>query len=154
MWGQIASAGIGALGGALGGGGGDKVRPMDAIPDFLKDDYKGLAGQVAGLDTPMYYQGQQIADMNPWMSGALSGMGGWGSGMGGDMMSPLYGGGLMGLGAMQSGLDLMGQNQGFQYDQGTYDQAFSNLTGGMQNAFDLGAQQMQQNFDWNMHCLF
>lgn len=155
-WGAVGSAAVGVVGGALSSGGGQSsIHAMDAIPRFLRDDYERLAGSVEGLATPEYYQGQQIAGMNPWLAGSLGNMAGWGSGMGGDMMSAMYGGGMRGLNGIGMGMNYLSQlqQQGpnqFQYDQGTYDQVFGNLSGGLQNAFDLGAQQMQQNFDWNM----
>lgn len=154
-WAATASAAGGAIAGALGSGGGqEKIQPMEHIPEFLRDDYRNLAGQVQGLATPEYYQGQLVASQNPWMQNALQGMGDWGGNMGGNMLQSMYGAGQQGLGAIGQGMNFMQQlqQQGnpFQYDQGTYNQAFQNLTGGMQNAFDLGARQMQQNFDWNM----
>ena len=153
-WGAIGAAGIGAVGGALGGGGGSgSVHSMDSIPRFLRDDYERLAGGIEGLQTPEYYQGQLVAGQNPWMQNSLAGMGGWGAGMGGDMMNQMYGAGQAGLGGIGKGMNYLdkmrqgGPNQ-FKYDQGTYNKAFNNLSGGMQNAFDQGATQMQQGFDW------
>lgn len=152
-WGAVGSAAIGTVGGALLGGGGEEINPMDAIPDFLKGDYKRLAGQVGDIAAPEYYQGQLIADQNPWLQQALGGMGDWGGSMGGDIMNSMYGAGQAGLGGIGRGMDYLthmqraGPNQ-FQYDQDTYDQSFGNLTGGLQNAFDVGARNMQQQFDW------
>jgi hypothetical protein len=154
-WGAVASAGIGAASSLLGGGGGEKVHPMDAIPKHLRDDYMQLSGQIAGMPMPEYYQGQLIADQNPWMQGTLAGMYGYGQegGMGYNTAQGLYGAGQQALGGYGQAIDYMqgmqerGPNQ-FQYDQQTYDQSFNNLTGGMQNAFDQGAKQLQQNFEW------
>lgn len=149
------SSGVGALGGALGGNE-EHIGPGDYVPDWLKQDWKNIGGGIADLQTPEYYQGQLVAGQNPWMQQALGGMAGYGQegGMGYDAANAMMQGGQMGLGAMGQGMDYLGQMQNrgpnqFQYDQGTYDQSFNNLTGGLQNQFDLGALQMQQNFDWN-----
>ena len=73
------SAGLGAIGGALGGGGGQKrITPMDQVPAFAHDLYRQLIMGVGDLNTPEAYGGQWIADQNPWMTQALNGMGGWG----------------------------------------------------------------------------
>lgn len=154
MWGEIASAGIGALGGMLGGNE-EHIGPGDYVPDWLKSDWQNLGGQIGDLQTPQYYQDQMIASQNPWMQDALGGMAGYGApgGMGGMAANQMFGAGSQALAGIGQGMDYMsglqdrGPNQ-FQYDQGTYDQMFGNLTGGMQNAFDVGAQQMQQGFDW------
>jgi hypothetical protein len=127
---------------------------MEMVPEFLRDDYRQAAGNIMDLQTPEYFAGNTVADMNPYLSGAIQGAGDWGNGLGGDMLNQTWGAAQQGLGAIGQGLDYMqgmqerGPNQ-FQYDQGTYDQSFTNLTGGLQNQFDLGALQMQQNFDWN-----
>lgn len=147
------SAGGSILGGLGAGGGREKIQAMEAIPRALRGDYLGLAGQVNDLQTPEYYQGQLVADQNPWLSGALGGMGGWGSGMGGDMMNAMYGGGMAGLGAMGSGMDYLNSlagGGGFQFDQGLYDDVMSKLAPGMQGAFDSGALNMQRGFDWDV----
>ena len=147
----------GALSGALAGGGDTpSVHPMDNIPDFLQQDYMNIAGGVADLQTPEYYQDQLVASQNPWMQNSLQAMGGFGQegGQGYDMANAMYGAGQQGLGAIGQGMDYMqgmqdrGANQ-FQYDQGMYDQTMGNMMPGVQNQFDMGSLQMQQNFDWN-----
>ena len=127
----------------------------ELYPDWMQGDVKGLASNIPNLQTPEYYQGQLIADMSPATQQALAQMNAYGTtGGGGDLMNMNMQAGQMGLGAMGSGLDYMQQlqNQGpnqFQYDQGLYDQTMANQMGGYQGMFDHGAQQMQQNFDWN-----
>lgn len=155
-WGAAISAGAGLVGGAMGGGGGDgKIRPMDNIPEFLRDDYRAMAGQVSGLQAPEYYQGNTVAGMNPMMQQSLQDMGSWGQqgGVGYGAMNTMMGAGNEMMGAYGKGMDLLDQQQArgpnqFQYDQGTYDQSFGNLSGGMQNSFDLASGQMQQGFEW------
>jgi hypothetical protein len=122
--------------------------------DWMQGDVKNLAQNIPNLQTPQYYQGQLIADMSPATQQALAQMTGFGAGAGGDLMNMQMQGGQMGLDAMGSGLGYMDQlmNQGpntYQYDQGLYDQTMANQMGGYQGMFDHGAQQAQQNFDWN-----
>ena len=127
----------------------------ELFPDWMQGDVKNLAQNIPNLQTPQYYQGQLIADMSPATQQALAQMNAYGTtGGGGDLMNMQMQAGEMGLGAMGSGLDLMQQlqNQGpnkFEYDQGLYEQTMGNQMGGYQGMFDHGAQQMQQNFDWN-----
>ncbi len=151
------SAGGAIIGGMSSGGGTPAIHPMDNIPDFLQDDYMGIAGGVADLQTPDYYQGQLVADQNPWTQNALQGMGGFGQegGMGYNAANSIMGAGQQGLQGIGLGMDFMQGMQGrgpnqFQYDQGLYDQTMGNMMPGVQNQFDMGALSMQQNFDWNM----
>lgn len=155
-WAAAIGAGGAVVGGLLGGGGADPLRPMEHIPKALRDDYLRISGGVEDLVTPEYYGGQLIAGQNPAMQNALQGMAGFGQegGFGNNTMNSMYNAGQVGLGGVQGGMDYLqgmqerGPNQ-FQYDQGTYDQSFGNLSGGLQNAFDAGARGIQQNFDWN-----
>jgi hypothetical protein len=157
-WQSLVGPAIGAVGGYLNSGNNNEhIGSGELYGDDMQGTFNNLWTNIDNLQTPEYYQGQQIADINPMLQNSLQGMGDYGQpgGMGYDAQQAMYGGGNAGLGAMNSGIDYLGQMQDrgpnqFGYDQGTYDQSFGNLTGGMQNQFDLGAQQMQQNFDWNM----
>jgi hypothetical protein len=129
---------------------------MDNIPEFLRGDYRDFAGQVAGLQAPEYYGGNQIAGQNQWQTGALQGMNDWGQagGQGYQTAEQMYGAGgnmlaqgSQGMSDFLANQQINGANQ-FQYDQGTFDQSFANQMGGMQNMFDTGANQIQQSFDW------
>jgi hypothetical protein len=158
VWGAVASAGIGAAAGILGKSDGPgSVHPMDNIPDHLQGAYKNMSGQVEGLQAPEYYQGQQIAGQNQNSLNALGDMGAWGQqggagydaqqqmmGQGGQMM----GAGFQGQQDQMAAMQAKGPNQ-FQFDEGLYDDSMNRSMGGVQNTFDNGALQMQQNFDWN-----
>ena len=148
----LGSAGVGALSGFLGGNE-EHVGPGDYVPDWLKDDWKMLGGQIADLQTPEYYQGQLVAEQNPWLQNALGGMAGYGQGMGGDIASLMQGAGTAGLGAFNQGLDYMSGLQGspnqFQYDQGTFDTTMQNLMPGLQGSFDEATRDINRNLNWN-----
>jgi hypothetical protein len=168
---SVWAAGATALGGALGGLGSSKpkkVRPMDSIPEFLRGQYESEMNGISDLRTPEYFQGQQIADQNPWLQNSLQGMAGFGQegGMGFDAANSMMGQGnqMMGAGNQMMGQanDLMGNygnvmdglNKGeaylqgqaekgpnqFQYDQGLYDQTYNNTMGGMMGG-------LQDSFD-------
>lgn len=153
-WAATATA-AGGVAGALLNDGGEKMHPMEYIPEHLRQSYKNLSSKIEGMPVPEYYQGQLIADQSQWTQDALNQMGSWGAGQGGDIMNQVLNTGQGFLDAGQQGVNYLnmmqerGPNQ-FQYDQGTYDQSMNNLTAGLQNVFDFGAGQIQQNFDWNV----
>ena len=132
----------------------EHIGTNELFPDFMNQDVQNLMNNIPNLQTPQYYQGQLISDMSPATQQALAQMTGFGAGAGGDLMDMQLQGGQMGLDAMGSGLGYMDQltNQGpntFQYDQNLDDHTIANQMGGYQGMFDHGAQQIQQNFDWN-----
>lgn len=150
MWGQIGAAAGGALAGALGGGGGSEtIHAMDSIPRALREPWLDLAGGVFDLQTPEYFQGQLIADQNPWLQAALQGMGNYDP----SSAAALTEAGMGLLPQLQQGAQMMNQfamdPSAFRFDQGTYDQVYGNLMGGTQGVFDAGAGQINQNFNWN-----
>ena len=157
-WGTAIGAGLGGIGGLMNSGSNNEHIGSDELyPDWYKGNIQGLMNNIPQLQTPEYYQGQLVADQSQNTQNSLAGMGNFGQpgGAGYDAMNNVMGAGNQALGAIGQGMDFQqnlanrGPNQ-FQYDQGTYDQSFNNLSGGLQNAFDLNSQQIQQNFDWNM----
>lgn len=158
VWETVIPAAASVIGGALAGGGGsEKIHPMEYVPEFLRQDYMDVAGGINNLVNPEYYGGDLVADQNQWLMDALSGAGGYGmpGGAGYDASNALYSAGYGALPAVQGGMDYLSSMAGrgpntFEYDQGTYDQVMSNLTGGMQTAFDLGARDIQRGFDWDV----
>lgn len=128
----------------------------ELYPDWMQGDVRNLAQNIPNLQTPQYYQGNQVAGLNPITQGSQWRMVGYGApgGRGYEASEGLFDSGAAGLTAMQGGLNYLDQmNQRgpntYQYDQGLYDQTMGNMMGGYQNMFDQGAQQIQQNFDWN-----
>ena len=133
------------------------VGTNELFPDSMQPAVKELMNNIPNLQTPQYYQGQQVANQNPWQRNSLENMYNYGApgGQGSQIANAQAFGGGVGMDAMGQGYDYLGGMNArgpneFQYDQGTYDQAFGNLSGGMQNQFDLGARNIQQGFDWNM----
>lgn len=148
------SAAVGTAAGVLSNSGQEHIGPGDLYPDWMRDPRENLGANIENLPDRQAYQGDWTAGMNPMMMQSLSDQFGWGQegGMGNTMMNDMYGAGqdVMGIGVNQANrMAAQGPNQ-FQYDQGTYDQAFGNLSGGMQNQFDLGARNISRGFDWDM----
>ena len=129
----------------------------ELFPDFMQGDVQNLMTGIADLQTPQYYQGQLVADQNPWLRNSLQNMYQFGApgGAGGQMAGTMQGYGDKALQqGMWGGIDYLGdmRERGpneFQYDQNLYDQTMANSMGGYQGMFDHGAQQIQQGFDWN-----
>jgi len=156
-WSAGAAAGGAVLGAFNSGSNAEHIGSDELYADWMKDDIKNLQGNISNLQTPQYYQGQLIAGQNPMLQGSLQHMYNFGTpgGAGGQMSNNLWNRGAESLQyGQQGGIDYMnmmnasGPNT-FQYDQGTYDQSFGNLSGGMQNAFDVNSQNIQQGFDYN-----
>jgi hypothetical protein len=74
--------------------------------------------------------------------------------MGHDIMANMYGLGMGGMNAFRDGmgvLNRMAQNpNAMRYGQYIYDQTMSNLMPAAQNAFDVGARDIQQGYDYNV----
>lgn len=128
----------------------------ELYPDWMQGDVRNLGENIANLQTPEYFPGAQVANLNPAMIHNLNRMYDFGQqgGVGHGMVNTLMGGGTLGAQAMGKGINYLDQmNQRgpneFQYDQGLYDQTMANQMGGYQGMFDHGAQQLQQGFDWN-----
>lgn len=125
-------------------------------PEWLEDQTEQTRDAYFNMADPTAFGQDWGVGMNDMLSGAygnlfnstnqqgladsMANMSQWGFGAGQDAFGN--------YGRQLDLLNRRGPNQ-FQYDQGTFDQAFGNLTGGLQNQFDLGANQIQQNFDWN-----
>ena len=141
--GPAGAAAGGALGSALGGDGQENIGPGDYYPDWLKQDWQNLGGQIAGMPVPQYYPGQTVANQNPMQLAGQQGMYDYGNtgGLGDQMRNTMQKYGKQGVQAMDKGLNyanrmqLFGPNQ-FNYDQGTYDQVMGNLTPGMGGQYD------------------
>lgn len=141
--GPAISAGIGAIGGALGGGGQEHIGPGDAVPKWMREQLKGLYNQVFDLQTPEYYGGELIAGRTPGYEQALEQAYGFGTpgGAGYDASQALLGAGYAGLPGIGQGMDYLSQMQSagpreFQFDQGTFDTTMANLMPGVQGSFD------------------
>lgn len=148
---------LGGIGGAaIGGEDKDPWDPHDFVPNHLRDEWEDYGNAIGALQDPQYYQGQLIADQNPWLANSLSGMGEFGStGVGAGAMGNSV---LGGIGALQTGLgdglDYMNdlsQRQGglFQYDQGVFDQTMGNLMPAMQGSFDAATRDINRDLNWN-----
>ena len=127
----LTSLGSSALGALGSGGGTEKIQAMESIPRFLRDDYKALAGQVQGLATPEYFQGNQVAGLNPLIGLGLTNLAGYGDGMGGQIAGAQFGAGMTGAGAMGGGMDFLSQYASagpnlFEFDQGTFNSIYNN----------------------------
>ena len=155
MWGQIAAAGIGALGGALSGnqeniGWGD-TRPQWAVP-WMRD----RMADINNLPAPLYYEGQTVADLNPSIMEGLRGLNLYGKpGYGGERarQQSLTAAG-RGLGGLGQGMEFLkgyaaqGPNQ-FGYGQDVFNQTMGNLMPGLQGAYEAGTRDLFRNTGWN-----
>jgi hypothetical protein len=137
------SAVVGAAGSYFGNKGNTPkpVSAIDSMPGFLQDDWQNIAGGIQHLQTPEYYGGQQIADVNPYLGGAWD-----------NMYSNPAQNAMMGQAQMAGGIgmDAMSNlNDGFQYDQGVYDQTMANLMPAMQGSYDAATRDNNRNLNWN-----
>jgi hypothetical protein len=111
--------------------------PSAMVQPFLQNS----VSNYGNLNTPQSYQGDWQADMNPMLSGAY-----------GNMYDNQYGQNALDQGAQagQMGMDAMGSlNEGFQYDQGVYDQTMDNLMPGIQGSYDAATRDGNNNLNWN-----
>ncbi len=136
---QALITGGSAIAGGLLGGDQENFGPGDRYPKWLFNDWREAGSRIADLQQPEYFPESTVAPLNPLMRGTINAMAGFGNtgGTGNRMMNQLWRGGQAGLGAMNTGLDYMGQlrDQGpnqFMYDQGTFDQTMANLTPGLE----------------------
>jgi hypothetical protein len=141
-----------SIGNFFGKLGEDKSTTRTRLPDWINADATRNILEYAQLAAPEHYGGMINAPINRNLARALASLGA-------NTNQKTYRRKMANLGQLgtQSAnrysnyLTQLRRRGGpqFQYDQGTYDQAFNNLTGGLQSAFDLGAQNLQRNFDWN-----
>jgi len=144
MWGQLAAAGIGALGSMAAGGGQENIGPGDMIPKWAKNDWMRTGRNIKNLQDPTSYGGPWSAGLNPmlnqsWMGGMAFGQPG-GYGANASNMAGLAGTQALGYGqgASQRYMNhmLWSGPQQYKYDQGTFNQVMGNLMPGMQGAYD------------------
>ena len=156
-WQAGAAAGGAVLGGLNSGSNTEHIGTDELFGDWMQQDVIDLASNIPNLQPQQYFPDSTVAPQNPMMEQSIQDQFGFGQegGAGYDAQQQMNQQGSNLMGAYDQGLDYLnnmnerGPNQ-FQYDQGTYDQSFGNLSGGMQNQFDLGARNIQQGFDWNM----
>lgn len=129
-----AAAGIGAIGGALGGGGQEHIGPGDAVPKWMRGDLRELYNNVFNLQAPEYYGGDLIAGRTPGYEDAISSMYGFNAPGGYGAMAPelFFGAAGAGLPGVGMGMDYLAGMQGagprqFEFDQGTFDTTMANL---------------------------
>jgi hypothetical protein len=129
----------------------------ELYPDWMQGDVKDLAQRLPELQTPQYFNRNTVSPMNPWMKRSIDQMGRWGApgGQGDWMANRMLQRGNANMTAFGEGLGYLnemrdrGPNQ-FQYDQGTFDTTMANLMPGTQNAFNVGARDIQQGYDFNV----
>ena len=152
----LAAGGGALLGGLNSGSNTEHIGSDEMYPDWYRSEIESLMGNIPNLSPTEFYPEQLVADQNPWMRNNLVDMNQWGNNnqWGGNLANRTGLVGANALGAVNQGMDFLGDlNQRganeFGYDQGTFDTTMANLMPGTQNAFDVNARNMQQNYDFN-----
>lgn len=149
-WGSIASAGIGALGGALGGNE-EHIGPGDLMPNWLEQDWRATGGRIGDLQQQQYFPGETVAGLNPLIQQGLTGLAGYGEGLGGAITGAQFGAGSGGAGAFGGGLDFLSQYAGagpnqFQFDDNTFASIYNNPA--IQGMKDASTRDIARQLNW------
>lgn len=150
MWGEIAGAALGAVGGLMDKGGGQTTQTWSPYAPAASGLNSAISG-LEGMPTMQAYGGNYYADMNNMMRNGLDAQYGFGQsqlpgmtnmiGQGQDFMSQGYGG----MGNALDSYRRSGPAQ-FVYDQNMYDRTMSNIMPGLQNqATQMGIMGSRQN---------
>lgn len=144
--------------GIFGSGGPDKPRPMDPIPEYLKDIYKqqGLSNyqDLGNLQDRQYYPGNHTANINKRLDTSLNQMSDYANNFGGKVKNNQYGAGLRGLKGLDNGLNFtnqlaqQGPNQ-FGYDQNTFNTTMNNLMPGLQESYNAATRGNNEQLNWS-----
>ena len=117
------------LAGSLLGGGGKETSTEVKRPAWQDAAMQEAIGNLQNSPVAQLDPDQLTANLNPYVMDALMQAGTYAQGAGGGGYGGGYGYGGGGFNGMHDDLK-------FQYDQGTYDQAYGNLIGAAQGAFD------------------
>lgn len=115
-----------------------QLKAADFVQPYLEDS----TAAYGSLETPEAYTGDWQAGLNPMLGGAWQNMYGP-SAIGNQIANQsMY--------ANNAGLyGLNNLNQGFQYDQGVYDQTMQNLQPAMQGTYDDAVRGNNRDLNWN-----